>query len=173
MAAQRLAAPARDSDGLAATILQEGGRKRTRKLALGILDSHVGYFARRLQVWIFQDFGRTLAKYDIRPAQYSALVVIEANPGLSQTDLAGALGIQRTRLVLLLDELEKRGLTRRLRLPTDRRYHALDLTPEGRKKLRRIKSLAAVHEARVEKALGAENRNVLISILREFKGTQS
>jgi DNA-binding MarR family transcriptional regulator len=145
------------------------GRRLSRKeIGLGVLDDHLGYFVRRLQVWIFQDFERALARYDIRPAQYSVLVVIEANPGLSQADLADALGIQRTRLVLLLDDLERRGLTRRLRLPSDRRYHALALTRDGQKKLKRIKSLAAVHEARVEEVLGPGRRNVLLPILRDF-----
>ena len=39
------------------------------------------------------------------------LVVIAGNPGLSQSDLAALLGIERARLVRLLDKLEKRGLT--------------------------------------------------------------
>src|SRR4051812_3052746 len=81
------------------------GRKSGRALELGVLNSHLGYFVRRFQVWIFQDFVRTLASFDIRPAQYSVLVVIEANAGLSQADLADTLGIERARLVRLLDEL--------------------------------------------------------------------
>ena len=55
-------------------------------LDIGLLNEHLGYFIRRLQVWVFQDFIRTLAPVDIRPAQYSVLVVIAANPGLSQSD---------------------------------------------------------------------------------------
>ena len=82
------------------------GRERVRRkrqtLELGVLDGHLGYFVRRLQVWIFQDFGRALACFDIRPAQFSVLVVIEANSGLSQADLAERLGIERARLVRLL-----------------------------------------------------------------------
>lgn len=142
------------------------GRRPQRALDLDVLDGHLGYFVRRLQVWIFHDFVRTLAEYDIRPAQYSVLVVIDANPGLSQASLADTLGIQRARLVRLLDGLEKRGLTRRSRLAADRRYHALSLTAGGRRALKRIKVLAARHEARVAAILGARNRNMLISILR-------
>ena len=55
----------------------------------------------------------------------SVLIVIAANPGLSQSDLADTLGIERARLVRLLDRLEKRGLTQRLNSRTDRRSHAL------------------------------------------------
>ena len=143
-------------------------RKKGRAADLGVLNGHLGYFVRRFQVWIFQDFVRTLASFDIRPAQYSVLVVIEANAGLSQADLADTLGIERARLVRLLDDLEKRGFTRRLPSPSDRRSHALFLTREGQQKLKRIKALAAAHEARVEAVLGAEQRNQMLAALKGF-----
>ena len=70
------------------------------------LTSHLGYLIRRTQIWVFQDFIRTLASVDIRPAQYSVLTVIDANPGLTQVALSNALGIERARLVHLLNGLE-------------------------------------------------------------------
>jgi len=39
-------------------------------LKLGQLERHLGYFLRRLQVWVFQDFIATLKQMDVRPAQY-------------------------------------------------------------------------------------------------------
>jgi len=140
------------------------------QLDLGPLADHLGYYIRRAQVWVFQDFIRSLASIDIRPAQYSVLVVIGANPGLSQSDLAGALGIERARLVRLLDRLEKRGLTQRLPSPKDRRSHALQLTVQGQKMLKRAKALAAQHEARLADKIGAEPRRLMIGYLREFIG---
>src|SRR5262245_476743 len=84
-------------------------RKRTRArkgaqkfVSLGKLAAHLGYFIRRTQVWIFQDFIRTLKSLDISPAQYSVLHVIDANTGLSQSELGSALGIERARLVRML-----------------------------------------------------------------------
>ncbi len=105
------------------------GERGEKPLNLGALDGHLGYFLRRVQVWVFQDFIRTLSSIDLRPAQYSVLSVIGANRGLSQADVAQLLGIERARLVRLLDRLEKRGLTQRLASPVDRRSHALQLTP--------------------------------------------
>jgi DNA-binding MarR family transcriptional regulator len=151
------------------------GRARTRRRGLrtppdiGALREHLGYFVRRLQVAVFQDFIRTLAPVDLRPAQYSVLVMIAANPGLSQADVAAALGIERARLVHLLDRLERRGLTRRLASPTDRRSHALELTREGRNTLRRARTLAARHEARLADRLGAEQRRTMLEVLRRFE----
>jgi DNA-binding MarR family transcriptional regulator len=151
--------------------MRRGGRSskvRRSAVELGVLNDHLGYFVRRLQVWVFQDFMRKLASVDIRPAQYSVLVVIEANPGLSQSDLADFLGIERARLVRMLDRLEKRGFTERRSSPKDRRSHALYLTREGQKTLKRVKSLAAAHEVHLASKLGPEKHKVLIDLLRGF-----
>ena len=152
-AARRAAAPERSDE---------------KPLSLGLLDGHLGYFLRRIQVWVFQDFIRTLAGIDLRPAQYSVLSVIAANRGLSQADLAQLLGIERARLVRLLDRLEKRGLTQRLASPVDRRSHALQLTPAGQALLKRARALAQIHEANLVDKLGIATHARLIEALREF-----
>jgi DNA-binding MarR family transcriptional regulator len=144
---------------------RENGR---RSADIGVLNDHLGYFIRRLQVWVFQDFIRTLAPIDIRPAQYSVLVVIAANPGLSQSDLAARLGIERARLVRLLDRLERRGLTRRLPSRTDRRSHALRLTRAGQRTLKQAKVLAALHEMQLVEKLGNERRKSLLNALKHL-----
>lgn len=148
------------------------GRTRARNpadsIVIGTLDHHLGYFLRRAQVWVFQDFIRTLTPVDIRPAQYSVLVVIAANPGLSQSDLADKLNIERARLVRLLDRLEKRGLLSRLRSRADRRSHALHLTRAGQTILRRAKALAAGHEARLIEKLGPERHKQMLEALQVF-----
>ena len=137
-------------------------------LSLGVLDGHLGYFLRRVQVWVFQDFIRTLASIDLRPAQYSVLAVIGANRGLSQADVAQLLGIERARLVRLLNRLEKRGFTQRLASPTDRRSHALQLTPAGQAQLKRAKALAAIHEANLQQRFGAADHARMMEALRGF-----
>jgi DNA-binding MarR family transcriptional regulator len=145
-------------------------RKSRRDIDLDVLTTHLGYALRRAQVWVFQDFIRTLAVIDIRPAQYSVLAVIGANPGLSQAELAERLAIERARLVHMLDHLQRRGLTERLPSPTDRRTHALQLTKDGQKLLKRAKALAARHEARLTEKMGADAREQVIELLQVFVG---
>jgi len=135
---------------------------------LDVLRGHLGYFLRRAQVSVFQDFIQALSSINIRPAQYSVLVVIGANPGLSQADVSELLGIERARLVRLLDRLEKRGLTQRLASPVDRRSHALKLTAAGRAIVKRAKALAAIHETRLLERLGAANHKMMIDALCDF-----
>jgi DNA-binding MarR family transcriptional regulator len=139
-----------------------------RKVDLDGLTEHAGYLIRRAQLWIFQDFTRTLAVLDIRPAQYSVLTVINANPGLSQISLSQALGIERARLVHLLDGLEERGFVTRVPSATDRRSHALHLTPEGRRAFVRIRALALEHERRLIERVGLEHCKTLSRLLAVF-----
>ena len=93
----------------------------TTVIELGVLNERLGYFVRRAQLWVFQDFIRRLSPLDLSPAEFSVLVVIGANTGLSQSELAMTLGIERARLVRLLHRLERRGLTQRLPSSADGR----------------------------------------------------
>ena len=144
-------------------------RGRTdHEISLDALAGHAGYAVRRFQLWIFQDFIKTLAAVDIKPTQYSVVTVIGANPGLTQMAVANRLGIERARLVHLLDSLEQRKLVKRVPSLTDRRSHALHLTAQGHEQLRKFKRLAAEHERHVAGKIGAENRARLLQILSCF-----
>lgn len=139
--------------------------KRQRAIDLGGLATHVGYAVRRAQVAVFQDFMRAVAQTGIRPAQFSILTVIAANPGLKQADVSRALGIERGRLVLVLHELEKRGLARRAASDIDRRSHALHLTPKGERLLAELNGLVGEHERRMSARLGPQDKARLLDLL--------
>jgi DNA-binding MarR family transcriptional regulator len=143
-------------------------RRSRRAIDLDVLNDRLGYFVRRVQVWIFQDFISRLAAMDISPAQFSVLVVVSANTGLSQAELAGTLGIERARLVRLLHRLEQRGLIQRLPSSADGRRHALRLTREGERVLAQAKALSAQHETGLKKRFGPERYQQLIEALRDF-----
>src|SRR3954468_8432320 len=63
--------------------------------------------------------------------EYGALTVLHGEPGIEQRRLAMLLGIDQVSAGQLVDRLEQRGLVDRRAHPTDRRVHALFLTPEG------------------------------------------
>jgi DNA-binding MarR family transcriptional regulator len=138
------------------------------KLELAVLNGHLGYFLRRLQIEVFKDFIATLAPMKVRPAQYSVLVLIEANPGQSQASIGQALNIERARLARLLHELERRRWIERRASSDDGRSHCLYLTSEGERALVRIKNLAAYHEAQIAKFVGPSRRLDLMDLLKDF-----
>jgi DNA-binding MarR family transcriptional regulator len=129
------------------------------------LPERIGYALRRAQLAVFKDFIRTCAEFDIRPAQYSVLTVIENNPGLKQIEISTALGIKRTNLVALIDHLEQRGLARREPVPTDRRSYALYLTSKGKAFMQRAHASVAQHEDHVNTAIGDAGREQLLVLL--------
>lgn len=133
---------------------------------MGDLPDTIGYVLRRAQLAVFDDFIRSLASVSLRPSLFSALLVIEHNPGLKQTEVGDALGIKRANFVALVDELEERGLARRSQAPGDRRSYALELTSAGKTCLREAKELKAKHERRLVRRLGPGGRDALLGFLR-------
>src|SRR5581483_1006523 len=62
---------------------------------VGPLAANVRYLLRRAQLAVFDELIQALAPLGLRPAQYGVLILLKHAPGLKQTDVAGALGIQR------------------------------------------------------------------------------
>ena len=134
-------------------------------VSLGPLPGMLGYMLRRAQVAVFADFAERFARDDIRPAQFSVLMVLKHNPGLRQTQASTALGVRRTNFVPLLDALEERGLVERRRVAGDRRAFALYLTREGDVLLERLSSVLAEHEAHFVRRLGPDGKTELLALL--------
>lgn len=132
----------------------------------GRLHDDLGYVLRRAQLAVFQKFFETFAAFDIRPAQYSVLIVIEMNAGISQAQAADALGIKKPNFVTMIDGLEARGLARRVPAENDRRFHGLYLTDEGRALMAKLHKTAAVQEREIVERLGATEYRQLREQLR-------
>src|SRR4051794_33451838 len=97
------------------------------------LRAFVGYNIKRASEALRAHLNRVLKRFDLKIVTYSALTIICEHPGISQTQLADALSIERTRVVLLVDELEERGLITREKVRADRRAHSLEPTLHGRR----------------------------------------
>jgi DNA-binding MarR family transcriptional regulator len=144
------------------------GGDRDAEISLGLLPSLLGYALRRAQVAVFQNFTEVVGASELTPGQFGVLVVIDANPGLSQTQLGNALGIDRSTVVAVIDRLETRDLVARQPAPNDRRSHALHLTDAGKTTLRRLTERVRTHERRIARQLSAEEQARLIELLRRM-----
>ena len=129
------------------------------------LNGLVGYALRRAQLAIFADFNQTLASLKLRPTQLAVLMLIDQNPGTSQSSVSEALGIQKANFVAIIAELADRGLVRRRKSENDGRTYSLGLTARGRSLLEDAEKLQSVHEARVMAQIGTEGRVQLLSLL--------
>ncbi len=146
-----------------------GSIERVPGLSYGELDAHLGYLLRRAQLAGFEAFHRATERIDISPARYTALAIVGANPGLSQSDLGAALGTARSGAMLVADWLEGRGLAQRRRREGDGRAWGLYLTPYGKRFLarvmRRVRERDSEFAGRLSRAELARLRGLLVKLL--------
>lgn len=111
------------------------------------------------------DLTRTLKPFDLRMLTFTALVLVVDNPGLSQSQLADAMDIERPNLVVIIDELEQRELIVRERVMRDRRMYALKATLAGKRLCKKAVAADKKHEARLLAGLDETTRNDLVTAL--------
>jgi len=131
------------------------------------LDDLIGYALRRAQLKLFQNLIGRLATHDLRPAQFSALAIIDQNPGLMQADLAKALAIEPPQVVPLLNKLESRALAVRVRCKPDKRSYGIFLSKTGETLLKELKQIASQSDLESTAALSGTEREELLRLLKK------
>jgi DNA-binding MarR family transcriptional regulator len=117
-------------------------------------------------------FAERLSALDLAPPHAGILRFVSASGGTSQQGLANHLSILPSRLVILIDQLEERGMVERRADPADRRSHALHLTDKGMETLKAIGRLARDHQEALLVSLTADERDVLAALLRRVADQQ-
>jgi DNA-binding MarR family transcriptional regulator len=133
--------------------------------AAGLAD-RLGFQLRLAQAAVWNDLVAALQPFGLRPAHYSALLIVRATPGCRQQDIGDALGIQRPNLVAMIDGLEKRGLLRREVNPADRRSYSLSLTADGLSLTEQADEAHRQHERRVADQAGEALEPLLAAMKR-------
>jgi DNA-binding MarR family transcriptional regulator len=131
------------------------------------------------------DLGQSLAAL-LRRFYLHAGVVLEELPGgprgfqvLSlataqdsiQAEIAQRLGLDRTVMTRLVDELEEAGLVERKAVPADRRARLVVITPSGRDRLRHVSAEIARVERGVLSGLDDEEAALLHGLLAKANAT--
>ncbi|HEY2401592.1 MAG TPA: MarR family transcriptional regulator [Steroidobacteraceae bacterium] len=123
-----------------------------------------GYALRRASSAAMQKLTRELAPLDLRPSDASVLIVIEANPNITQSEIGRMLEIAGANMAPLVSRLEKRELVDRQ--PVDGRSHGLALTTAGRALCVRARKIMKSHEADLMAKIPAAQRAAFISMLQ-------
>jgi DNA-binding MarR family transcriptional regulator len=149
--------------------MSEPGREPARTpgsaIDLGPLPEHIGYQLRRAYSYLFRTFMASFRHLKLAPGQYSALVLISLNPGMSQLALAAATGLDGSTLVPITNRFVKLGWIRRSRRPNDRRVYSLRITPAGQAILDQAWPLIEKREAQLAAVLEPRERAELIDML--------
>ena len=144
--------------------------ERVPGVSYGVLDELLGYALRRAQVAMFLSFHRATRGLGITPPRFSALVIVGANPGLSQSTLGAVLGIARSGAMLLADWMVGRRLVERRRRADDARAWGLHLTRRGAELVDKMKRAVAAEERRQAARLTAPERRTLLRLLEKLAG---
>lgn len=133
----------------------------------GALAGLLGYRLRLAQQAVFRDYASSVG--EVSPGRVGILLLVESNPGVTQSRLARAVHLDRSTMVGVIDKLEERGLIERRR-GEDRRTNGLWLTRAGRSLLARMKERIEQHERRVAARLTPAERGQLILLLEKLSG---
>lgn len=132
-----------------------------------VIEAFLGYSARRASLVILANFVRRMAPLALRPVDFTVLALAGSNPGITSSQLCQLLDIQSPNLVVLIKQLQDRGLIERRPHPTDGRAMGLHLTASGQDLVDQATTLA--HEADDEASgkLSAAERQTLARLLRK------
>jgi DNA-binding MarR family transcriptional regulator len=132
-----------------------------------MLPGLVGYRLRLAHQAVFRDFAASVP--EATPGRAGMLMLVEANPGVTQGRLASEVGLDRSTMVGVIDALEDSGLLERRR-GADRRTNGLWLTRRGRTAVSAMKRRIQAHERRVAARLTAAERTQLLALLEKLSG---
>jgi DNA-binding MarR family transcriptional regulator len=111
-------------------------------------------------------FAERLKDLELSPADAGILRLLRTAAGISQQELSSRLQIHPSRLVAILDNLERRQLVERKPNPDDRRLYSLHLTKDGGEILQQIGRVAREHQDALLSALTGEERAKLTEMLQ-------
>ncbi|MFJ1599331.1 MarR family winged helix-turn-helix transcriptional regulator [Streptomyces sp. NPDC088261] len=101
---------------------------------------------------------------------YTVLMAIADAPTRSQLALAQAVSVDKSKLVLVLDELEAAGLVRRRPDPADRRARIVEVTDTGRRVVDAARDEVEAIENNLLADLDPASRNALRAVLGRLAG---
>ena len=151
-------------------MLKNGGTKKNdskqpRGQQIGFLLSQVGAASA-------SKFAELIRPLGLSPSHAGILWLLARSGGLSQRQLCSRLSILPSRLVVLIDELEERGLVQRADDPTDRRSYAIRLTAKGLKTMSALGEAARRHSDEMSKGLTGDERKCLAELLAKVADNQ-
>jgi DNA-binding MarR family transcriptional regulator len=155
---------------------KRGNRRKAGPSAVGPADfgplaEWVGFPLRMAQEAAFQAFKRRSREIGENPGRFAILTLIGQNPGISQTALSQASGRDKSSITPVLEDLVRRGLVLRERMPGDRRTYRLKLAPAGARTLRKLNACARAHEKNLDRIIGPRDRANFLRVLRRIAET--
>ncbi|MCA0922579.1 MarR family winged helix-turn-helix transcriptional regulator [Pseudooceanicola nanhaiensis] len=129
----------------------------------------LGYSLKRAYMVSHKNASEAIEPFGLKVRSFSALTLIVSNPGIPPSRLAEILQIERSNLVLIMDELETRELISRTRDPQDRRRFALNATLRGKRLQEKAAAASAARQEKIISRLTTAEYETLQALLRRFE----
>lgn len=110
-------------------------------------------------------FMADVGKRGLTQRQYTVLTAVEANEGISQTELVNTTGIDRSTLADMISRLAAQGYLQRKRCKEDARTNKVRLTAAGRRALASAQPGAADVDKQILAAIPAAKRKEFVEML--------
>lgn len=138
------------------------------EVRLGRLELFIGFQLRRIQNQLSRDFAAAISDRNLRSGFFSTLAIVSANPGISQTKVSRAVGLDKSVTVQIVDEMERRGLAVRRRSTIDRRQQSLFATEAGERYLDELFAILRQTESAVLSEVRPDELMLLHKILNRM-----
>ena len=130
----------------------------------GCLSTNLGWLLSQVDHAYATEMAAALAPLGLGSRGYCVLASA-IGQSLTQTQLASLVGVDKTTMVVTVDELEREGLAERRPSPTDRRAHVIAVTDAGERKVAEGQEIIDRVQDEVLGALPASERKALLSAL--------
>jgi len=127
------------------------------------LEQLLGYQLRRASLVMLADLTRCVADLDLTVTEMSVLLLIEANPQITQSEIGRILAIQRANMTPLAARLVRRDLIEREAV--DGRSNGLRVTPAGSAIIEKLRTRIEDNESRFLARVPPQARPQLMSLL--------
>ncbi len=131
----------------------------------GSLDEYTGFLLRKVSMAAFSSFSSACQEEGLHPMHFGMLTILEAEGPISQRALSDRAGVDASTMVQRMDALEGKGLVNRTRSTEDRRSYEIELSPEGRAVLKRLRKQASRGGERLFGVLDERERTQLHALL--------
>jgi len=142
--------------------------RETATIDYGPLPALIAYRLKRAYAYSIQTWDTLFKQLGLPYGQYSVLLLIGLNPGLSQLALAKAVGLDGSTLVPIMNRFFKLGWIRRVRRRDDRRVYSLRVTPAGQAVLDKARAALKEHDEDLTSPLTIKERATLLELISKI-----
>lgn len=137
------------------------------KVDVSVLECKLGYQLRIADRVMSKDFFQIVGMTSV---QFSVFSLVATNENLSQVAVGEALNMDRASTMAIIHKLELAGLLERRKSPHDRRMHALQLTPKGKKEFVRVNKRVTALDNTFSSRLSENEMKQLLKCLKKLRG---